>query len=361
MQARRSDEGGRDGASGGTLLECARTLQTARDYQGLAALLGPVARAQLLAEPELGFLLAEAWRRAGERAGALELARALEPVCRRRGNDRLARERSNLEGILLFESGDLAGAEAEWRQLLDASSRGGDDEFLARANQNVGIIYTLAGRWHEALASHQRAIVAYQRLGYVRGLAQAHNNLAISYREMGFPDESDQAFRDALAFGRADGSEDEVGRIEQEWALLTAMRGDAVLAAVTAERSLRRFLSLGEPAGAGDALRVLGIVALWDGRLEEATARLNEALRLARDLRLRLLQAETVEALAALALAVGDESAAGRLQEDADNIFAELGAASWGAQIRRQLVGRMPARPLVDPIGFPEGKQGDVQ
>ncbi len=328
-----------------TLLEQARALVAGRDYPGLAALLAPVPRAQLLAEPELGFLLAEAWRRAGERASALALARELEPVCRRRGNDRLSRERSNLEGILFFESGDLAGAEAEWRRLLDASSRAADDEFVARANQNLGIIYTLAGRWQEALASYGRAIVAYQRLGYLRGLAQAHNNLAISYREMGFPDEADQAFRQALEFARSDGSEDELGRIEQEWALLTAIRGDPALAGVTAERSLRRFRKLGEPAGAGDALRVLGIVALRDARLEEAHARLDEALRLARELHLRLLEAETVEALAALAQAAGDEGAADRLRSEGEAIFAELGASQWGMQIRRQLAARAAMNP----------------
>ncbi len=344
-----------------TLLEQARALQARRDYPGLAVLLGSAPRAALLAEPELGVLLAEAWRRAGERARALELARELEPVCRRRGNDRLYLERSNLEGILLFESGDLAGAEAEWRKLLDASSRAGDDEFVARANQNLGIIYTLAGRWEEALASHERAIVAYQRLGYLRGLAQAHNNQAISYREMGFPDEADQAFRQALAFARTDGSQDELGRIEQEWALLTAMRGDPALASVTAERSLRRFRKLGEPAGVGDALRVLGIVALWQSWLEQARGRLDEALRLARELHLRLLEAETVEALAALAAATGDEAAAGRLRLEGETIFAELGASQWGSQIRRQLAARAPARPAMDSIGFPDGKQGDGQ
>ncbi|HEX9108617.1 MAG TPA: tetratricopeptide repeat protein [Longimicrobiales bacterium] len=328
-----------------TLLQQAQALQAARDYPGLAALLSPLPRAELLAQPELGLLLAEAWRRAGERVLSLELARELEPVLKRRGNDRLFRERCNLEGILLFESGDLAEAEAEWRRLLDASSRASDDEFVARANQNLGIIYTLAGRREEALASHERAIVAYQRLGYLRGLAQAHNNLAISYREMGFGDEADNAFREALAFARTDGSEDELGRIEQEWALLTAMRGDGPLAALTAERSLRRFRKLGEPAGAGDSLRVLGIVALWEGQLERSFERLQEALRLARELHLRLLEAETLEACAALAQARGDDGAAAALRDEGARIFTELGAREWGIQIRAQLAARAPVRP----------------
>lgn len=327
------------------LLEQARALRVARDYPGLAALLGSVARQELLAEPELGFLLAESWRRAGERGRALELARELEPVCARRGNDRLFRDRSNLEGILMYELGDLAGAEHEWARLLDASSRAGDDEFVGRATQNLGIIYTLAGRREEALATHERAIVAHQRLGYLRGLAQAHNNLAITYRELGFLDEADQNFRQAFAFARADRSEDELGRIEQEWALLTAMKGDAALAAVKAERALRRFRVLGEPASAGDALRVLGIIALWSGRLDIAGERLQEALRLACELHVRLLHAETLEALAALASAEGRDREAAGLQAQGERIFLELGAREWGAQIRTQLAAHAAPRP----------------
>ncbi len=323
-----------------SLLQKARGLQASRDYPGLLELLSGVAAEALLEEPELGFLLAESLRRAGERERALKLARDLGPVCLRRGNDMLFRRRSNLEGILLFELGDIEGAEAEWGRLLDASSRAGDEEFIARANQNIGIIQTLTGQREAALASHERAIISYQRLGYMRGLAQAYNNLAISYREMGFPNEAGAAFRQALEFARADGSEDEVGRIEQEWALLEAMRGDGRLARVTAERSLRRFRELGEPAGEGDALRVLGVVALWDGRLEEARQRLAEAATIARERHLRLLEAETLEARAALAEAARENDSAAALRCDAERIFAELHAVEWGRQIRTRLASR---------------------
>ncbi len=324
----------------GSLLRQARALQASRDYPGLASLLSCVTRESLLEEPELGFLLAEALRRRGERERALALVRELAPVCLRRGNDQLFRSRSNLEGILLFELGDVEGAEAEWGRLLDAASRAGDEEFVARANQNLGIIQTLTGQLQAALASHERAIISYQRLGHVRGLAQAHNNLAISYREMGFPDEADAAFRQALEYARADGSEDEAGRVEQEWALLKAMRGDGRLAAVTAERSLRRFRTLGEPAGQGDALRVLGIVALWDQRLEDARGYLDEALSIARRRHLRLLEAEALEARGALADAGEEDGAGDALRRDAEQIFVELRAVEWGRQIRAQLASR---------------------
>ncbi len=332
-----------DHASSATLLERARALQAERDFPALAALLAPIERETLRAEPELGLLLAEAWRRGGERDAALALVRELEPLCRWRGNDRLYRGRANLEGILLFERGDVAGAEAQWCHLVDAAAEGGDDEFSARANQNLGIIYTLTDRREQALASQERAIIAYQRLGHLRGLAQAHNNLAISYREIGFWPEADQAFRQARGYARADGSEDELGRIELESSLLAAMRGDGELGAVTAERALGRFRRLREPAGVAEALRVLGVVALWGGRPDEAASRLGEALEAARRLHLRLLEAETLEALAALAAQRDGEAEAARLRAQAEALFAELGAVQWGVRIRAQLNEHMNA------------------
>lgn len=340
----------RESSALSAVLEEVRELQARRDYVAIAERLSGEDPADLLAEPELGILLAEAWRRGGERERALGLVQQLSPICGLRG-DRLSRNCSNLEGILYFELGQVAAAEAEWGRLLAASSRAGDEEFVARANQNLGIIQTLAGQRSAALASQERAIISYQKLGHLRGLAQAHNNLAISFREMGFPDDADAAFRKALEYARIDGSEDEVARVEEEWALLLALRGDSQLAAITAARSLERFRKLGEPAGGGDAMRILGIVALWDGRLGEAKQWLEQALAVAHEWHLRLLEAETLEAQAALADASGDGAGASSIRCNADSIFEELRAVEWGRQIRAQLVSR--AHPSAGSEGGP--------
>ncbi len=336
-------------APSSALLAQARELQARRDFTALVELLSATGRSELLAEPELGFLLAEGWRRGGERTRALDLAQALGPECMARGNDRLFRSRSNLEGILLFELGRVEEARAEWQRLLDAASRAGDEEFVARANQNLGILQTLTGQRSAALASQERAIISYRKLGHLRGLAQANNNLAISYREMDFPDDADAAFRTALEYARADGSEDEVARIEEEWALLKAMRGDTQVATMTAERSLERFRRLGEPAGEGDALRILGIIALWAGRGDEAEHLLGRALAIAQERHLRLLEAETLEAQAALAVQSGRRKAAGSMRHVAEGIFEELQAVEWGRQIRAQAMSRV--RPDADEPG----------
>lgn len=320
------------------VLERARTLHEARDYPALVALLSPLDAAGRLDEPELRFLLADAWDVVGEGDRALEQVERLAPVCARRGNDDLHRKRLNLEGILRFERGDIAGAESAWRKMLDAASRAGDEDFVARANNNLGIICTLQGRQAEALACYERALAAYRRLGYLRGLAQAHQNVAITYRELGFGHEADAHFRHAITYARAAGSEDELARAEQERALyFLYMRRDARLADTTARRALHRFRALTEPGGEGEVQRVLGIIALAEDRRTAAREHLDAAVTFARSSHRRLLLAEALEALAALDLVEGDEAAAHARREEAAGIFEALGAAAWGERIRLRM------------------------
>ncbi|MBI4408537.1 MAG: tetratricopeptide repeat protein [Gemmatimonadetes bacterium] len=331
-------------------LERARALYEGREYRALVDHLSPLPRSDLLADPELAFWLADGWRRLGERDQALELTRAFAPVCRRRGNDRLNRNRLNLEGMLLFERGDVMEAQAQWQELHEAASEAADDEFVARATNNLGVVFTLQGAPAQALLSYGRAMTAYQRLGQRRGLAQAHHNAGIQYAELGFLREADAHFRQATEYARADGSEDEVARTEQERALLWLYRGDARLAEATARTSLRCFRSLGDAGGEGLALRVLGLIALADARREEARRHLDAALALARRTRDALLEAETLEALAAVENEHGEAAAAAAARRRADDLFDALGARSWGERVRTRVAsivaaGRRSAAP----------------
>ncbi|HEX6938460.1 MAG TPA: tetratricopeptide repeat protein [Longimicrobiales bacterium] len=322
------------------LLQRARALDAARDYGGVVELLAPWEAAGFDADPELGYLLAEARRRVGESGAALALLRAIERACRRRGNDRLHRSRLNLLGVLLFERGEITDAVQAWGELLDAASRAGDEDFVARANNNLGVVATLRGDSREALASYQRAITAYQRLGRRRGLAQAHQNLAITFQALGFGWEADAHFRRAIGYAVADGSQDEQARAEQEWALLILeLRRDPGLAQAMAYRALERFRAIGDPAGEGETRRVLGIIALAERNLDVARADLSDARETARELGLRLLEAEAAEALAAVEEAAGRTEAAAALRAAAEAAFAAIGAAGWGARFRERIAG----------------------
>ncbi len=321
-------------ATGDALLEQARSLNRARDYPALAQLLEAAEAHVRTADPELPLLLADVWRRLGRADASLALAHALEPRLRRDGHDRLLRHQQNLLGMLLFEGGEIDAAERAWLALLDDAQRAGDAEWVARATQNLGVVYTLTDRAQDAMTCHTRAIAAYQRLGHRRGLAQSHQNLAIAYRDAGYGAQAEQHFREAATHARADGSQDELARVEQERALLILLSGDVALARSTAHGALRAFTRLGDPNGAAEAWRVLGLAALAEHDYAEARAAFARALEPGGN---RLLHAEVHAALAELERRQGHSAEAEANAAEAARAFAELGASGWGEREQRRI------------------------
>src|SRR5688572_27783839 len=119
----------------------ARALYDQRQYAELVAVLAPVRDELVEGAPYAAFYLADAYRRLGRQPEALELALRCAAGARRSGIPRLELDRLNLEGMLRFETGDIAGAEASWRELLVRAATESNDDFVARANNNLGIIY----------------------------------------------------------------------------------------------------------------------------------------------------------------------------------------------------------------------------
>jgi len=319
------------------LLAQARERWAARDPHAVVALLAPLALEELVAEPELGFLLATALRRTGNGERAFELVLPLKSACDRRGRDALWRRRLNLEAALQLERGATAAAEVAWATLIDAAVASADSEMLAHGSNNLGVVCTLQARWEEALSHFGRALAACYRAGDRRGLAQAHQNIAISYRELGFWREADAHFESALETALADGSDDVVGRAEEERGFLFLLRGDHRLAAATTARAIERFGRTGDRAGVGEASRVLGLVALANGRIADARALLHRALDAARESAGPLLEAESELALAILEDGAGETRAATEHQATAERLFTTIGAAPWGERMRARI------------------------
>lgn len=330
----------------GSLEALARPLYEAREYADVAALLEPAAADVALRHAQLAFWLADAWRRLGRGAEARDLLDRAAAAFARRGNDALHRHRLNLYSMLHFEAGSVAAAEAACRELLTGASEAGDDDFVARANNNLGVIYTLQARWEEAIACYERAMAAYRNLGRRRGLAQCHQNLGITYRELEFAPKADQHFLQAIRYASVDGSEDEVARAEQERALLIYLaHRDAPLARATAERALERFERLGERGWMADTLRVLGMIELGEGDMARAQQLLMAALKRARSAQLSLVEAETLEVLAAVLASLQDAEGATSMRGEAQRLFESIGAGTWG-RLTRERVARLAELPM---------------
>jgi tetratricopeptide (TPR) repeat protein len=195
--------------------------------------------------------------------------------------DWLIRRRLNLEAMLRFDRGEIPVAEQLWGDVVEHASRSGDPALLSAAYNNLGVIYTLQDRVEDALASYNRALVASRQLGDRRAMAQSHQNLAILFREMALHGDADTHFMEALREARSAGSDDVRGRVDEERALLLLDQDDVPMAEATALRALRILSHAGDASGEGEALRVLGIIALRQRAFDLARERFRGALEIA--------------------------------------------------------------------------------
>lgn len=312
----------------------AREYYSARDYNGVVELLQPVPRRQLLQAPEQAFMLADAARRVGGVPDVLGLAGDVVEAARDGEARRLLCDALNLHGVLLLEAGHTHAAQRAWFELVNVASESDIPEYVARASNNLGVSAVLAMRLDEAIASFHRSVGAYVRLAYPRGLAQSYQNLGIVYREMDNEDESHAHFQRAITWAYAANCLDDVARAEQELALLLLYSGQHVAAAMkSAHKALDRFAELGQPGALAEAQRVVGVVAIANHEYERAQSELKDALEKARSQQLRLLEAETMLALARLAPTATRVA----MEQQAAEIFTEIGASAWGEQVRKRM------------------------
>lgn len=321
----------------GSLTSDARSCYEAFDYEGVVRLLGHLPRADLLAEPERAFLLADAARRVGGVDDVLQLTMQAAHAARSSHSELLC-QILNLEGILQFERGLTQAAERTWCDLVEVATSVDEPQFVARASNNLGITAVLSMRLDDAIASFQRAVSAYLRLGYARGLAQSHTNLGIVFRELDQEHEAWASFQRALTWAYTAECMDDVARAEEELALFHLyLIGDRRTALATATTALERFQELRQPGGIAHASRTIGVVALAQRDFGHAADSLERALELARAHRLQLLEAETLLALACLAYRRGSPPQSVMMQQQAHEIFEKIDAEPWGEQVARRM------------------------
>ena len=310
----------------------------ARKYADVVTNLANEPPEVLLATPELGYMLADSARRVGGYTDILSLVNNVVDAARSVGDNAVLCSALNLLGVILLERGQAQAAERVWCDLVIVASSADDPQFVARASNNLGVAAILDMRLETAITNFQRAISAYLRLGYARGCAQAHQNLGIVFRELDHVQESHTHFDQATTFAHTADCEDDVARAEQETALLMVYAGeDLSRAKDLAQQALERFSSLRQPAGTAEAFRVLGVVSLALRDRSEATQSFQTALAIAQERQLKLLEAETLTGLARIAHLENAVAQSYQLQQLADEIFQQIGAAPWGQQVRRRM------------------------
>jgi tetratricopeptide (TPR) repeat protein len=304
-------------------------------YRDLTDLLTPLSEQSLLDEPELGYSLVMAYYRMDKYDAARRLNRILTAQSRFSALERWYRKHIILEGVLSVEFGDLYAAESLFTKAMSAALRANDQWVIADATMNLGILEWIGCRWNEALGSFQRALTAHTLLGRSYSVAACHQNLAMTYRELGLGSESDSHFENAYQLYSIAESERnyELSSVEAERALLISRLGDYDRAEAMVRRAFARVSNADAPRRQAEVLRVLGIVAGKQGRLNEGRAYLEDALRLARALSIRLLEAELSEDMAALEASVGNLETAAMWAAAAGRMYGVMGAEARSSRL----------------------------
>lgn len=292
---------------------------------------------QKIAEPELGYLFAQALFRLERYEEALAWVRRLLRPCLRRGKDELYCRRLGLEGSLLFELGELREAEERFSEMFSVATHARYHKLQAHATMNLGAVACVRYNWEEAGGQFYRALAAYSSSGDEYHLAGCHHNLGIMWRQRGFFKESGAHLEQALARFNELGARREWLTSLTERALLTSAGGDQHGARALASRALRAFQERGDERSRGEAERAMGIIERESGNLSDCVAHLESALSLSRSTESSLLHAEVAEELAAACMLVGRDSDSAAFAAEATAIYEKMGAAARAERLRSRL------------------------
>ncbi|QES06639.1 AfsR family transcriptional regulator [Streptomyces venezuelae] len=196
---------------------------------------------------------------------------------------------------LLWASLDLAESGANSREyetvattLRDAASTAGDARAQGRASLTLAYVQHVAGRFDEADGEAHRAMDLAASTGDALPLCWAANALGIMALYQGRNDDGERFLTQATTSFRA--CDDEAGEAS---ALCNLSRihlamGQTDIAVELAQRGTEMYDAMGHALKGANGRYALGLALTQSGRLDEAAARLTEALAVFRDSRQRL-------------------------------------------------------------------------
>lgn len=314
------------------LLETVTALSEEHAYSTIVEQLARVDSADLVQEPELGFLLAKSQYALGMLSDAQSLIQSLSERCRARGRDRLYCQTLLVEANIMVEYGRLSIAEKTYNQVLAIAATAKDHRLTAAATMNLATIDWLRCEYSTALTSFARALAAYQLLADDYKLAGCHHNMAMVCKELGLLREADVHFDKSRELFSRIGGERELAFNSYERALVMAMTGEVAVAEKTASRALEVMRRLGDQREEGEALRVLGMIHREMKKYTESKQELDEALRLAKLTNATLLRGEAAEESAILCYYVGDAAMGDAMLTEAQQVYIQIGATTRAAK-----------------------------
>ena len=313
-----------------------RRLAAAGSWPAVAAMLAPLAT-DALRDGELALLYAESQMRGGLEREAISWLTAILDRLSDDGDRVSLRRARNMLGVAYIAVGKLEQASVVLGEALELATEADDALMLAQASNNLGAIANQRGDHELALWQYRIALPNLQRLGDKRRIAESYHNIAITCRDLGELEEADEHERRAIDYA-TDAPAPRVaamGRIGR--AEIALRRGDARLAETTARLAADELEGLGDLWNEADAHRVVGVAAGAQGKVDEALAAFDRALRIATDRGHTLNEADVLRDRATLQLKRGEQAAGTRDALRAIELYSALGATTEVAVLERRL------------------------
>jgi diguanylate cyclase (GGDEF)-like protein/putative nucleotidyltransferase with HDIG domain len=229
---------------------------------------------------------------AGESGVALDILDAALASATARGSDADCATAASLRSRVLWETGDLAGAESEAARSREWARRAGSGREAADALRTLGALAVARGAVTEGIGLYEQCVSELRTMGHVRDLSGALAALAELYDDARQWDASDATFQDAAAVAAGLGEPSAALDAELRHAELLARRGDIDRAQAVAERASEAARRLREPRAVAAASRAAAMVARHRGDFTHAEERLAAAESALRDYPDAMLAAE---------------------------------------------------------------------
>ena len=216
----------------------------------------------------------------GDLDGAEAMFRKLLEINEKLGRlEGMARQYGNL-GNLLSSRGDLDGAEAMYRKALEIDEKFGGLEGKAIQYGNLGLVLLTRGDLDGAEAMIRKSLKIDEELGRLEGMASQYGNLGIVLKTRGDLGGAEAMFQKSLEIAEKLGRLEGMARQYGNLGIVLSMRGDLDGAESMSRKSLEIDEKLGHLEGMAKQYGNLGIMLKTRGDLDGAEAMHRKSLEI---------------------------------------------------------------------------------
>jgi predicted ATPase/class 3 adenylate cyclase len=223
--------------------------------------------------------------------------------------------------------GDLGAAIALLEEAAELSRQLGDLEGVGRCLGFIGHGLLFTGNAERANAVLDEAVDLARNTAEPHSLARAIYNSAFAAVEQRDFDRACELFEESALIGRSEGTKLHEASCLVHLGYTLTLAGDYERAAALLDEGVALFTELGETTWTQVAFRYQGLLALLDGRIDEAKPLLRASLMKGREQAPQWEVAHWIEELAAVAAAKGETLRAAQLWGATDALFERLGLA----------------------------------